>query len=63
MPVQTQSTRVKAPATSDPGNLPVEALSTNEKSILNLSERVNFDRPLEDDYYKMIIIKMIIIKY
>ena len=30
MPVQTRSTRVKAPAISGPDNVPVEALSTNE---------------------------------
>ena len=59
--VQTQSTRVKAPVISDPENVPVEALSTNEKSTLNLSGRVRFDRPLEDssvnhenDYYKIL---------
>ena len=57
MPVQTQSTRVKAPAIS----VPVEALSTNEKATLNLSGRVGFDRPLEgssvnydNDYYKIL---------
>ena len=30
MPVQTRSTKVKAPAISGPDNVPVEALSTNE---------------------------------
>ena len=61
MSVQTQSTRIKAPVISDPENVPVEALSTNEKSTLNLSGRVRFDRPLEDssvnhenDYYKIL---------
>ena len=56
MSVQTQSTRVKALAISDPGNVPVEALSTNEKV-----GRVGFDRPLEgssvnheNDYYKIL---------
>ena len=41
MSVQTRSTRVKAPAILDPGYVPVEALSTNEKATLNLSERVD----------------------
>ena len=61
MSVQTRSTRVKAPAISDPDNGPIEALSTNEKAILNLSGRVGFDRPLEgssvnheNDYYKIL---------
>ena len=61
MPVQTRSTRVKAPAISDPDNVPVEALSTNEKATLNLSGRTGFDRPLKDsfvnhenDYCKMV---------
>ena len=61
MPVQTRSTCVKAPASWDPDNAPVEALSTNEKAILNLSVRVGFDRPLEgssvnhkNDYYKIL---------
>ena len=45
--VQTGRTRVKAPAISDPDNVPVEALSTNEKATLNLSGRVGFIRPLE----------------
>ena len=59
--VQTGSTEVKAPAVSDPDNVPVEALSTNEKATLNLSGRVGFDRPLEgstvnheNDYYKIL---------
>ena len=47
MLVQTRSTRVKAPAISDPDNVPVEALSTNEKATLNLSGRVGFDTPLK----------------
>ena len=47
MPVQIQGTRVKAPAISDPDNLPVEALTTNEKATLNLSGKVVFDGPLE----------------
>ena len=58
---KTRSTRVKAPATSDPDNVTVEALSTDEKAILNLSGRVGFDRPLEgssvnheNDYYKIL---------
>ena len=46
MPVQTRSTRAKAPAISDPDNVPVEALSTSEKATLNLSGGVGFDRPL-----------------
>ena len=61
MSVQTRSTRVKAPAISDPGNVPVEVLSTNEKATLNLSRSVGFDRPLEgssvnheNDYYKIL---------
>ena len=37
----------KAPAISDPDNVPVEAFSTNKKATLNLSGRVDFDRPLE----------------
>ena len=58
MSVQTRSARVKAPAISDSDNVPVEALSTNEKATVNLSGRVGFDRPLEgsslnheNDYY------------
>ena len=54
-------TRVKASAISDPENVPVEALSTNEKAILNLSCRVGFNGPLEvsfvnheNDYYKIL---------
>ena len=61
MSVQTRSTRVKAPAISDPDNVPAEARSTNEKGTLNLSGRVGFDRPLEgssvnheNDYYKIL---------
>ena len=61
MSVQTRSTRVKTPAISDPDNVPVEALSTNEEATLNLSGRVRFDRPLEgssvnheNDYYKIL---------
>ena len=61
MSVMTRSTRDKAPAISDPDNVPVEALSTNEKATLNLSGRVGFDRPLEgssvnheNDYYKIL---------
>ena len=61
MLAQTRSTRVKAPAISDPDNVPVEAHSTNEKAILNLSGRVGFGRPLEgssvnheNDYYKIL---------
>ena len=59
MPVQTRCTRVKAPAISDPGNVPVEALSTKEKTTLNLTGRIGFHRTLEgssvnheNDYYK-----------
>ena len=47
MSVQTRRTRVNATAISDPDNVPVEALSTNEKATLNLSGRVGFDRSLE----------------
>ena len=61
MSVETRSTRVKAPAISDPDNVPVEALSTNEKATLNLLGRVGFVRPLEsssvnheNDYYKIL---------
>ena len=61
MSVQTRSTRVKAPAISDPDNVPVEALSTNEKATLNLLGRIGFVRPLEgsslnheNDYYKIL---------
>ena len=60
MAVQTRSTRVKAPAISDPDNVPVEAFSINDKTTLNLSERVGFDRPLE---VLLLIMKMIITKY
>ena len=61
MSVQTRSTRVKAPAISDPDNVPVEARSTNEKATLNLSRSVGFDRPLEgssvnhENYYYKIL--------
>ena len=61
MPVQTWSTRVKVPAITNPDNVPVEALSTNEKATLNLLGRVGFDRPLEgssvnheNDYHKIL---------
>ena len=61
MSVETRSTRVKAPAISDPDNVPVEALSTNEKAALNLLGRAGFVRPLEgssvnheNDYYKIL---------
>ena len=61
MSVQTRSTSVKASTISNPDNVPVEALSTNEKTTLNLSGRVGFDRPLEgssvnleNDYYKIL---------
>ena len=60
MSVRTRSTRVKAPAISNPDNVPVEALSTNE-AALNLSGGAVFDRPLEgssvnheNDYYKIL---------
>ena len=45
--VQIRSTRVKAFAMSDPDNVPVKALSTNEKATLNLSGKVGFGRTLE----------------
>ena len=32
---------------SDPDNVPVKALSTNEKATLNLSGKVGFGRTLE----------------
>ena len=42
-------------------NVPVDALLTNEKATLNLSGRVDFDRPLkgssvnhDNDYYKIL---------
>ena len=61
MPVQTWSTRVKAPTISYPDNLSVEALSANEKAIVNLSERIGFDGSLEgssvnheNDYHKIL---------
>ena len=61
MSVQTRSIGVKAPVISDPDNVPVEALSNNEKATLKLSGRVGFDRPLEgssvnheNDYYKIL---------
>ena len=61
MPIQIRSTRVKVPAISDLDNVPVQALSANEKATLNLSGRVGFDRPLEgssvnheNDYYKIL---------
>ena len=60
MSVQARSASVKAPVISDPSNVPVEALSTNEKATLNLSGRVVFDKPLkgssfnhENDYYEI----------
>ena len=60
IPVQTWSTRVNVPVISDPANVPVEALLTNEKATQNLSGRVGFYRPLkgssvnhENDYYKI----------
>ena len=60
MSAQTRSTRVKAPAISDPDNVPVEVRSTNEKATLNLSRRVGLI-----DHWKvlLLIMKMIIIKY
>ena len=36
MPVETQSVRVEVRAVSDPCNVPVEALSTNEIANLNI---------------------------
>ena len=54
MPVQTQSTWVKAPVTSNPDNIFVEALSTNEKATLSLWGRVGFDRPLQMSITKAI---------
>ena len=38
MPVQTRSTRIKSSSISNPDNVPVEALSPNEKTYLNLRE-------------------------
>ena len=49
------------PAISHPDNIPVEALSNNEKATLNRSGRLGFDRTLEgssvnheNDYYKLL---------
>ena len=50
MPVQTLSTRVKAPAISDPDNAPVEVASIDERSTRNLLGRVDFDRSLEGSH-------------
>ena len=36
MLLQSRSTRVKTPVISDPDNVPVEALSSNEKATLTL---------------------------
>ena len=60
MPVQTRSTRVKALTISDPDNVPVERLSTNEKATLNFSGSVGFDRNwkvlllIMTEYYKVL---------
>ena len=61
MPVKTQTTRFKSSTISNSGNVPVEGLSTNEKSTLNLSGQIFFDRPLEgssvnheNNYYKIL---------
>ena len=61
MPMQTRTTRVKAPAISDPDNIHIGDFSVNEKANLNLSRGVGFDRPLEgssvndeNDYYKIL---------
>ena len=51
MPVQNRRTRVKAPSILDLDNVPVKALSTNEKATLNLSGRVGFDITLEGFFY------------
>ena len=62
LPVQAQSTRVKAPDIFDPdiSEVPVESLSTNEKATLNLSRRAALI-----DHWKvlLLIMKMIIIEY
>ena len=43
MPVQTRSPRIKAPVISDPDNVPVEALSTNDYSkILKFINKSKF---------------------
>ena len=47
MSVQTWSTRVKAPAISDPDKVLVEVLSTNAKATLNFLGTVGFNRPLK----------------
>ena len=49
MSVQTWSTRVKAPAISDPDKVLVEVLSTNAKATLNFLGTVGFNRPLKGD--------------
>ena len=61
MSVQTRSTRGKASAISNPENVLVEALSTNDRVTLTLSARVVFDRPMksssinhENHYYKIL---------
>ena len=59
--MQTWSTSVKAPTISYRGIVSVEALSANEKAIVNLSERIGFDGSLEgssvnheNDYHKLL---------
>ena len=47
MPEQNQSISAKAPAILDLDNIPVAALSANQKATLNLLRWVDFDRPLE----------------
>ena len=62
MSLQTRTNyKLEGLAISDPDNVPVEALSANEKASLNLPGRVGFDRPLEgssvnheNDYYKIL---------
>ena len=62
LPVQAQSTTVKAPDISHPdiSEVPVESLSTNEKATLNLLRRAALI-----DHWKvlLLIMKMIIIEY
>ena len=52
MSVQTRSARVKALAIMDPGNAPVEALSTNEKATLSLSGSVGC---LKEMFFVMVL--------
>ena len=50
MSIQTRSSRVKAPAISDPDNVHVEVISTNDKTTPNLSGRVDFDGSFEGSH-------------